>query len=47
MSAELINCNSANYNSTANWNSQNGNVTTVGSNGKSSFLEHMIRTEML
>ena len=38
MSAELINCNSSNYNSTAVWNGQNGNVTTVGSNGKSSFF---------
>ena len=38
MSEELIACNSANYNSTADWNSQNGNVTTVGSNGKSSFF---------
>lgn len=34
----LNNCNSANYNSEANWNgSTNGNLTTVGLNGKSSY----------
>ncbi len=38
MAAELINCNSSNYNYTAQWNGQNGNVTTVGSNGQSSFF---------
>ena len=37
MALELNNCNSANYNFTADWNSQDGNVSTVGSNGKSSY----------
>ena len=30
-------CNSANYGSYSNWNGINGNLTTVGSNGKSSY----------
>lgn len=38
MANELINCNSSNYNSNADWNSQDGNVSTVGSNGISSFF---------
>jgi YD repeat-containing protein len=33
----LNNPNSANYNSNADWNGQNGNVTTVGSNGGPSY----------
>jgi len=37
MALELVNCNSANYNFTADWNSQDGNVSTVGSNGTNSF----------
>ena len=37
MALELANCNSANYNFTADWNSQDGNVSTVGSNGINSF----------
>ena len=37
MALELANCNSANYNFTADWNSQDGNVSTVGSNGKASY----------
>ncbi len=37
MSDELLNCNSANYNSTSIWNGQNGNITTVGTNGISSY----------
>ena len=31
------NCNSANFNSGADWNGQNGNVTTVGTNGGPSY----------
>ena len=30
-------CNSDNYNSTADWNAVDGNLTTVGSNGRSSY----------
>lgn len=30
-------CNTANYNSDADWNGLDGNLTTVGSNGKSSY----------
>ena len=30
-------CNTANYNNSADWNSLNGNLTTVGTNGKSSY----------
>lgn len=30
-------CNSANFNSGADWNGQNGNVTTVGTNGSPSY----------
>lgn len=33
----LKTCNSANYNNTADWNSVDGNVTTVGYNGRSSY----------
>lgn len=33
----LGSCNTANYNSTADWNGIDGNVTTVGSNGKPSY----------
>jgi formylglycine-generating enzyme required for sulfatase activity len=33
----LLTCNSANYNSRADWNGLDGNVSTVGSNGKSSY----------
>lgn len=33
----LTSCNSANYNNTADWNSVDGNLTTVGSNGRSSY----------
>lgn len=38
MSNELINCNSANYNNTSDWSGLDGNLTSVGSNGKSSFF---------
>jgi len=34
----LGNCNSANYGGTAYWNNQQGNVTSVGANGGSSFF---------
>lgn len=34
----LGNCNSSNYNNDADWNNQDGNVTSVGSNGDSSFF---------
>jgi len=34
----LGNCNSANYGGTADWNSQDGNVTSVGANGGYSFF---------
>lgn len=33
----LNNCNTANYNNNASWNFISGNLTTVGSNGKSSY----------
>jgi formylglycine-generating enzyme required for sulfatase activity len=33
----LLTCNSANYGSRADWNTLDGNVSTVGSNGKSSY----------
>lgn len=33
----LGNCNSANYNQDADWNNENGNITTVGSNGGYSY----------
>lgn len=33
----LGSCNTANYNSTADWNGLDGNLTTVGSNGKPSY----------
>jgi formylglycine-generating enzyme required for sulfatase activity len=33
----LLTCNSANYDSIADWNGLDGNVSTVGSNGKSSY----------
>jgi formylglycine-generating enzyme required for sulfatase activity len=33
----LLNCNSANYGSRADWNALDGNVSTVGFNGKSSY----------
>jgi len=33
----LLTCNSANYNSRADWNTLDGNLSTVGSNGKSSY----------
>lgn len=33
----LNNCNTANYNNNASWNALNGNLTTVGSNGQSSY----------
>jgi hypothetical protein len=33
----LGNCNSVNYDNGADWNGQNGNVTSVGSNGGSSY----------
>lgn len=34
----LASCNSANYNNTADWNNQDGNLTTVGYNGNPSFF---------
>jgi formylglycine-generating enzyme required for sulfatase activity len=37
MSYLLNNCNTANYNNSASWNALNGNVTTVGSNGQTSY----------
>ena len=33
----LLSCNSANYNNRADWNTLDGNLSTVGSNGKNSY----------
>ena len=33
----LGSCNTANFNNNAIWNGVSGNVTTVGTNGKSSY----------